>query len=202
MPPAWYVSFIELRSGRGVKPSDKLKQFAYLGPEQEFLASLAQHAEPDPGALTAAARTTPSCGITSPTPSTGWTMRARCTSTPTGSSPPSTPACSAAASARICWPTLSPTPARGGQVEICLLLLLHQRGRGRRGAPGGHPAGADESGAAPVLLQPLRHHVRPQLQTGEQLHAHRPGQPGPVPKMLAAQAVRRPSAHPRAAGPD
>lgn len=48
MPPAWYVSFIELRSGRGVKPSDKLKQFAYLGPEQEFLASLAQHAEPEP----------------------------------------------------------------------------------------------------------------------------------------------------------
>lgn len=47
-PPAWYVSFIEKCAARGVKPGDKLKQFAYLGPEQEFLSKLAQCSEPEP----------------------------------------------------------------------------------------------------------------------------------------------------------
>lgn len=45
VPPAWYVSFIEKRADPGVRPGDKLKQFAHLGNIQEFLASLASHAE-------------------------------------------------------------------------------------------------------------------------------------------------------------
>lgn len=45
VPPAWYVSFIEKRADQGVRPGDKLKQFAHLGNIQEFLASLASHAE-------------------------------------------------------------------------------------------------------------------------------------------------------------
>lgn len=45
VPPAWYVSFIEKCTDKGVRPGDKLKQFAFLGNIQEFLASLAAHAE-------------------------------------------------------------------------------------------------------------------------------------------------------------
>lgn len=46
-PPAWYVSFIEKSNSRGVRPGDKLKQFAQLGDTQAFLANLAQRAEPE-----------------------------------------------------------------------------------------------------------------------------------------------------------
>lgn len=48
VPPAWYVSFIEKCPDQGVRPGDKLKRFAHLGNIQEFLASLAAHAEAEP----------------------------------------------------------------------------------------------------------------------------------------------------------
>lgn len=48
VPPAWYVSFIEKCPDQGVRAGDKLKRFAHLGNIQEFLASLAAHAEAEP----------------------------------------------------------------------------------------------------------------------------------------------------------
>ena len=84
------MSFIEKCTDKGVRPGDKLKQFAFLGNIQEFLASLAAHAEGENGGSATIPRITAFCGITFPTPSIGWILRARSTLTPTAPLPANT----------------------------------------------------------------------------------------------------------------
>ena len=43
----WYISFIRKEHGQGVRPGDRLLNFAYIGDKQDFLRSLAEHAEPE-----------------------------------------------------------------------------------------------------------------------------------------------------------
>jgi hypothetical protein len=44
---SWYVSYIKKEQTQGVPPGKRLLAFAYLGDKQEFLRSLAEHAEPE-----------------------------------------------------------------------------------------------------------------------------------------------------------
>ena len=43
----WYISFIRKERGQGIRPGDRLLNFAYIGDKQDFLRSLAEHAEPE-----------------------------------------------------------------------------------------------------------------------------------------------------------
>lgn len=43
----WYVSSVYPCEEQGIRPGDKLKKFAYLGNTNDFLRSLAEHAEPE-----------------------------------------------------------------------------------------------------------------------------------------------------------
>lgn len=43
----WFVCYIRKERSQGVRPKDRLTNFAYLGNYQDFLQSLAEHAEPE-----------------------------------------------------------------------------------------------------------------------------------------------------------